>query len=276
LVVGAAKCGTSSLHNYLDGHPEIGMSGAKELNFFIHPDYKAKVDTYMSFFDGTQRIRGESSPYYMCDPLAPDVPVRIASLVPDARLIMVVRDPVDRLVSHYIDDFTSRRETRPFSTAVLGSTRDPYNRYIAPGRYGHQLERYLDCFDSRQILVITQRDLRTEREQTLTRVFHFLGVETAVDLPSLSSETNTRESKRVGNRLYRTLRQHRAGDRLRSLPVKQRYVEALIARTKRRTSSSFEPPRLSSSDRKRLEEVFANDAERLRELTGLALPDWSV
>src|SRR3712207_3189656 len=84
IVIGAMKCGTTSLHRYLDLHPEVAMSTAKELSFFSRPErYDGLgVDWYKGFFDPTAAIRGESSPEYSHGPPA-GVPARIRTLVPD-------------------------------------------------------------------------------------------------------------------------------------------------------------------------------------------------
>jgi len=101
LVIGAAKCGTTALHRYLGLHPDIFMSKSKELGFFCSSEnWDERLRWYESQF-GAARVRGESSPSYTNCPRNKGVPERMASLVPDARLIYLVRDPVDRVISQY-------------------------------------------------------------------------------------------------------------------------------------------------------------------------------
>src|SRR5947208_13622101 len=93
VVIGAQKCGTSGLHYYLSLHPEISMSKPKELNFFIaERNYPRGLDWYRAHFDPTAKVRGESSPNYTAYPLHVGVPERMHSIVPDAKLLYLVRD----------------------------------------------------------------------------------------------------------------------------------------------------------------------------------------
>ena len=96
LVVGAAKCGTTSLHEYLDRHPEIAMAREKELDFFVEQkNWSRGVDWYERQFAAAP-VRGESSPSYTAYPRYRGVPERIRRIVPDAKLVYLVRDPVER------------------------------------------------------------------------------------------------------------------------------------------------------------------------------------
>ena len=102
IVIGAAKCGTTSLHAYLDEHPEIAMSREKELHFFVdRKNWGRGIEWYEAQFDASAPVRGESSPGYSAYPLYEGVAERMARVVPDAKLVYLVRDPVERVVSHY-------------------------------------------------------------------------------------------------------------------------------------------------------------------------------
>jgi hypothetical protein len=104
IVIGAQKCGTSSLHAYLDAHPEIAMSTPKELDFFGGPgfaNWERGVDWYRAQFDPEAPVRGESSPSYTAYPFVVGTPERIHALVPGAKLIYMVRDPIERLLSQW-------------------------------------------------------------------------------------------------------------------------------------------------------------------------------
>src|SRR5687768_8813331 len=98
IIIGAMKCGTTSMHGYLRRHRQIEMSGTKELDFFIAGrNWEKGPDWYASQFPGGTAIRGESSPNYTSALIFPGVPERMHSVVPDARLLFMVRDPVDRI-----------------------------------------------------------------------------------------------------------------------------------------------------------------------------------
>ena len=103
IIIGAQKCGSSSLHRYLDHHSDISMSKTKELVFFVESlNWKNGIKWYESQFEGTGKIQSESSPSYTMYPTFAGTPKLMHSLIPDAKLICIVRDPINRIVSHYL------------------------------------------------------------------------------------------------------------------------------------------------------------------------------
>src|SRR5262249_15590557 len=144
------------------------MSQPKELNFFAQElNWSKGLDWYTSHFTGVASIHGEASPNYTNYPFWTGVPERIAALIPDAKLIYVVRDPVERAISHYIHAIDAGRERRSFAKAVT----DTYEHgYFRRGLYYMQLERYLRYFSRSQILVLAQEELYTERQKTLAMI----------------------------------------------------------------------------------------------------------
>ncbi|MBW1859792.1 MAG: sulfotransferase domain-containing protein, partial [Deltaproteobacteria bacterium] len=117
--IGALKCGTTSLHYYLGLHPEISMSREKELYFFVKEcNWYKGVDWYKSHFSGQSRIYGECTPIYTAYPVYRGVAERMHGVVPGAKLIYVVRDPIDRLVSHYVHACEMGREDRGIEGAL--------------------------------------------------------------------------------------------------------------------------------------------------------------
>jgi Sulfotransferase domain len=175
LVIGAPKCGTTSLHRYLDAHPEIAMSAEKELNFFV-PELNGGrgLDWYERQFDASAPVRGESSPAYASHPFYAGVPQRIHAVIPDVRLVYLVRDPIERIVSHY-----RLIEPDPRLHSLEEAIADPFHgpRMLGVSRYAAQLEQYLRFFPSEQILVVDADRLRDRRGETLAQVFRFLGVD---------------------------------------------------------------------------------------------------
>ncbi len=174
LVVGAQKCGTSGLHYYLGLHPEVSMSRPKELNFFIEERNWARgQDWYVRHFDPAATVRGESSPNYTAYPQHMGVPERIASLVPDARIIYIVRDPLMRIAAHWVHNYAKRRE----KGSLRETLRHPNTSYIVRSQYFMQMQQFLRFFDREQILIFQQSDLRDDRAATLRRVFEFVGID---------------------------------------------------------------------------------------------------
>lgn len=187
VVIGAMKCATSALHSYLDAHPDVGMSRLKELNFFNGPDtpphddpdrwwvdgqWHRGVEWYAAQFDPDAPARGESSPAYT-SPSFPEVPARMAAVVPAARLLYLVRDPVDRALSQYAHHRRDGSEPRPVAEAVL----DPHSQYLARSRYHERLEPFLAHFDRRQVRVVVQERLLGRREAEVAGVYEHVGVE---------------------------------------------------------------------------------------------------
>ncbi len=221
------KCGTSALHQLLGRHPDISMSEPKELNFFFGParagaeawtrgNWHRGVGWYARHFDARAGVRGESSPGYT-SPSHPEVAGRMAALLPAARLVYLVRDPVDRAVSQYHHHRAEGTEARPLEEALL----DPGSQYLARSRYHDRLAPFLAHFDRRAIAVVCQEELLADQRRTVRVVLEFLQVD-AERWPSGSEERRqasdgqrTRPGPRLHRRLTEALRDD--ADRLRDL-----------------------------------------------------------
>jgi len=195
VIIGAQKCATTSLHIYLGTHPEIHMSKEKELDFFARErNWALGEDWYRSHFSTRAKVNGESSTSYTAHPRITGSPELMHSLIPDARLIYLVRDPIERMISHWVHSTASGEEQRPIEESLLAP--EP-NHYLARSRYGMQLERYLQWWDPAQIMVLEMSEMDAEREATLRRVFRFLGV------------SEEHQSWRFGLRRHETRRKRR-------------------------------------------------------------------
>lgn len=203
LLLGAPKCGTSALHAALDTHPDLFLSEPKEPKFFLtdgpppssgggpgdvatwaehvwrRPDYEAL------FEKAPDDARcGESTVFYLYDPAAHR---RIHDLIPDARLVAVLRDPVERAHSNWAHlrgaglepeaDFTTALD-REAGRIAAGWAH--FWHYTAQGRYGEQLAHLDTLFDPERVLLLRYRDLRDDPAGTADTVCRFLGVETGV------------------------------------------------------------------------------------------------
>jgi hypothetical protein len=241
VVIGGAKTGTTSLHAYLALHPEIFMSREKELRFFSHRHQEGLAWYARHFRKGRDHaVRGETSPQYTGYPRIVGVPERMHAVIPDAKLVYVVRDPFARLLSHFVFQ-SSEAERVSLEAALVPFETNPY---VARSRQAWQLEQYLAYFPLERILVITAEDLRDRRRATLAEVFRFVGVD-AFDSPDFDAEP-----ARIG------------------LPLRNRALRLF--------SRPVAPPRMSPALEGRLRELFAADTDRLRRLTGLRLDRWSV
>jgi hypothetical protein len=270
VVIGAQKCGTSSLHRYLDLHPEISMSRPKELNFFIEQlNWPKGLDWYTRHFRDAP-VRGESSVNYTSLPGSAGTPDRMHSILPDARLIYIVRDPFERLVSHYIHLVGLGREWRPIDEAVQGDRFD----YLTRGLYATQLEPFLDLYGADRIHVEAQEDLLADRAATMRRVFEFLGVDPGFTSPGFERIWEASAGKdrkyRVAVRLSRRI----GGRRWSRLPTPLRWSLERIAY--RPLGGGVKRPRIDDAVRERLAERFRPEVERLRALTGREFTEWDI
>jgi hypothetical protein len=202
VIIGAMKSGTSSLHYYLSLHPQISMSCTKELDFFVlEKNWSKGIKWYESNFasTGEAKILGESSPNYTKCHCFGGVAERMHSTVPQARLIYILRDPIERIISHYLHNYRQRTESRNFSAALMDLEN---NHYVLCSKYYMQLEQYLDYFPQSNILVITLEDLSEHRQRTLEKVFHFLDVDDFFDSQDFSNilygSSDRRRMNRVG------------------------------------------------------------------------------
>ena len=186
IVIGAMKAGTTSLYHYLRNHDEIFMSRIKELDFFVtESNWSRGLSWYKHQFSGAgdALARGEASTLYTKFPEYQGVPERIAGLIPDVKLVYVVRDPIVRLRSHYQHRFMTGAETAPAEVALL---ENPI--YLSCSRYAMQLERYLDHFPREQILIVRSESLKHDRQATVQEVYRFLGVDPTRLPPVLETE----------------------------------------------------------------------------------------
>lgn len=270
-IIGAAKAGTTSLFYYLDQHPDIFMAEQKELHFFCDPDYRDWLPLYLEQFPVDAPVRGEASTLYTRSPAIPGVPERIASLVPDARLVYLVRDPVERALASWREERFHVTERRPAEEAFR-NPEDPHNAYVAASRYAEQLQGYLDHFPAERVLVLDQRELATAAADVVDRVVAFLGLDPApIDTETRYNEGGTKlEYGGLGHRL----RFSAPARAVRRMPEPVR--RTLTAPARRLLRKPIASPDLPEDLRRRLHDVLAPDAARLREMTGLALDHWSV
>jgi hypothetical protein len=273
LIVGAAKSGTTSLHAYLDRHPAISMSKKKELQLFSGDDWEQRLGWYREQFPVRAPVRGESSPSYSMDPVLPHVPARARKLVPSARIIYMVRDPIERLLAHYVEFVAILREKRSFEVA-MSQPGLPSNVYVMTSRYAHQLDRWREHFPDDRILVVEQRDLLEDRRATLRRVFGFLDVDESYWTPEFDRLHNTRERKLLVN--GRGLWMYKRGMYDPALKLATRLPERLSRRAVAFMGEDIDRPVPSPRLREQLEGCLRDDARRLREYTGRSFDHWSV
>lgn len=267
LVIGAMKCGTTSLYYYLAEHPEIGMSRRKETDFFLvdHGTWDRGRDWYARQFPDDAPARGECAPNYTKRHLFDGVPARIEAVCPDVKLIFLVRDPIERTISHYRAARRDEREDRPFEAAVADTKA---SNYVLTSRYHFQLRPYLDRFSVQDFLIVTAEELGTAPVSTLRTIYRFLEVDPAFE----NQRTERRFNDAVGKK--------RLGPWARwlSRQVPQSFKDRVRPHLPLHwlPGNCIPRPEVSARVRAQLEGVFRPDVEALRDLTGRDLNAWDV
>ncbi len=186
LIIGGARCGTSSLLQYLGDHPDVATLPPIEIHYFDR-HFDRGANWYRSWFPlKSRKTAGESSPSYLMDP---NVPERVAGLLPDVKLIVLLRDPVERAASHYSLRKGKGAEPEESLAAALddeerrmqGNSRHPgvgglIDCYFEYGSYAKGLHRWLEHFDPSSFLILKSEDLFSDPDPTYNHVLSFLGL----------------------------------------------------------------------------------------------------
>ncbi|MGH9027188.1 MAG: sulfotransferase family protein [Acidimicrobiia bacterium] len=271
-VIGAMKAGTSALWLSLRAHPQVYMPDVKEFHFFSNPDQLARgVAWYSQHFAaaGDARAVGEASTNYTKYPRRAGTPKNIATVIPDAKLIYVVREPISRIRSHYLHVVHRYGERRPLRDAIWSEP-----EYVNVSRYRMQIDQYLEQFDRSQLLVITSDALRRERANTLQQVFAFLEIELSLAATDATSDEHLSENKRVDRPLTSKFRRWRGYDlarRLAPAPVK-RWGRGVAQRKVTTAVDDSVPDDL----RRELVSVLRDDVAGLRPFLGPSFDGWGI
>lgn len=289
-VIGASKSGTTSLHHYLGLHPEVSMSKIKEPFFFLPEDVRdswrfsrvaSSRSEYLSLFEPGARIRGEASTTYSWHPVYTGVPRRLHEVAPDAKLIYLVRDPVERVPTLWVQRMGGREASNRGTDGPIpldrhiGAFDNPQNIYTWTGLYMTQIRQYLEFFPRESLLVLDADELRADRRSVMAEVFRFLGVESDFHHPGFAEERNTLTEKKLESATY--VRMTRSGvlrQLVNLLPenLRERTIEAI----RRPLMVPAERPAIDPELRARLEDHFRPEVEELREFTGRPFAGWSV
>ena len=262
IIIGAMKSATSSLHDQLARQPGFVMSDPKEPNFFSDEDNWAKgMGWYRGLFAAAKEgdLCGESSTHYSKLPRHHRVIERLAEHVPDARFIYIMRHPVDRLVSHYIHEWTQRVLSIPLSRAL-----HEHQELKDFSNYPMQLEPYFETFGRDRVLPVFFDRLRKHPQATIERACKFLGYEGEPQWDDGQGAKNV------------------SAERMRVSPLRDLLVNApgitwvrknLIPQQLRDRVKSLwqmkERPSLTEAERKRLETIFDPQLETLGRWLGI-------
>jgi hypothetical protein len=278
-LVGAAKAGTTSLYQELARHPAIYMSPMKEPHFFsrIEPaperaaffPHVTDEDEYLALFAGatTEEVLGEASTSYLWDRQAAE---RIKRVVPEARILIMLRDPVDRAYSQYWNDVREGIERRSFLDALVEEQRSGPGGWgvssllIDCGRYADQVVRYLDHFGAR-VHVLFFEEFVGHEASTIADVYSFLGVRspTAGAAPRRMNPASLPRNS-LSAALLASAKVRRVVRATVPRPLRSRLRVGLL--------KQVTPPPMDPAARALLTEVYRSEVRRLAELLGKPLP----
>jgi hypothetical protein len=282
-VLGVAKGGTTSLHDYLRQHPSLFLPYVKELNFFDAPEdaFRTDLDRYLRYFAGVDaRLTGEATPsYFRHVGLVAD---RMRSLYGDLppRFLLLLRDPVERAYSHYLHNVSEGAESLSFREALEAERARPEDRrrawkgYFGDGAYADTLTEWFAAFSRDRFLVVLSADLAQRPDATLRRIFRFLEVtpSAAIDTDRWLNRTGERQSRVLGTVLSAlpsgapSLLRRWAPGPLRLI------VEQFVRR--RSTGSASDRPTLDPALEQGLRARYAPHIRRLEDLIDRDLSAW--
>jgi hypothetical protein len=285
-IVGAPRAGTTSLYLYLEKTPGVYMSPVKEPSYFA-PNYirrdpgrfhKDKKEYLRLFENATGYIAvGEASPMYLWDPNAPKL---IHQTVPHARIIMILRDPIERAYSNYLTimKYDANVKKSSFYDELM---RDYESRvklhgrsrlYVELGMYYEQVKRYFDIFGREQVKVIIFEEFAQHTVQTVNEVLAFLGVNHTVR--AITEQYNAYSVPRGPLALwifsfFRWLRARNIETyKIATLPshaLMKSFPEKMFFKRKQK-------PKIDPQSVKFLQEIYRDDVIRLESLLGRSLP----
>jgi hypothetical protein len=269
IIIGAMKCGTTTLYRYLSEHPQIEMSREKETDFFVsEKNWDKGIDWYCNQFTRGDLVRGEASPNYTkCRDFA-GVPDRMVQFCPDARLIYIVRDPVKRAESQFRHSFimgTLDPELEGFADS------HEYKHIMDASHYARQLDAYYEHYPKESILVLDFDDLVRDPQSVMDEITTHIGVG-ELKIQDIGAQNDSSELSKVPAPILR-FAQTRLGRNLADLVSRETRdrIRRGLAFGKSRKAPDFPPDLID-----RMRRDLAEDAKRFRELTGRPFSSWSV
>jgi hypothetical protein len=289
IILGAQKAGTTALFYALSKHPQVYTSPVKEPRFFANEakalgqaagpgDGETRMTTSLEDYEalfadaGEELARGEASPAYLYDD---EAPAKMAALIPEAKLIAILRNPVERAYSNFLYLVREGREPLQDFGAALDAEAQRRAEgwstnwlYKDKGFYGAQLERYLEHFPREQLHCVLYEDYNRDPEPAVRKVYRYLGVDDSF-VPDLSIRLNV-------SGLPKSKGLQAMSNRSRRLKW---VIEPLVPDRLRRgllkaQNKNLSRPQLPPEVRARLVEEYRPDIERVRKLTGLDVSGW--
>lgn len=287
ILIGAAKCGTTSLCHYLDQHPQIYMSPEKEPRFFAPEFYtecsngpvrkgslrpRMDIAEYEALFDGVtnEKALGEASTEYI---FFPEAPARIKNMLPDVKLIAILRDPCDRAFSAYCYQLRDGVESTTFEEALESEERRIHEHwrpgwlYKKAGFYFEQLHKYYEIFEPEQLKIYLYEDLAQQPLKVLRDICIFLDVD-----PNFTPDLSRKNVSAVPQNLFLNKLLSSQSPVSFMKPYLPGSLKSPLRQLKMQNRVS--KPNIPSSCRKQLIEIYREDILKLQDLIRRDLSSW--
>lgn len=265
LVIGAMKSGTTSMHDYLNKHPDVFMSEPKEIHYYATESKLTKKEYLAHFQSGTKYVGTSPQSYTKChNKFYQNIPEQIYKDTPHVKLIYIVRDPIDRYKSHVLESY----HCDPIQDIKYSQES---GNYWKCSMYGMQIKAYLEFFDLSQIHILSLEDLQEKPLEEMNKLFDFLGIDRMKESLLFQTKKNTAETKNIprvikGHFLYRI------GMRI-SGSITNRIAERLAIRF---FKGQLEKPQLNSVELNELKGYLIEDINEFRRITGKNFEQWSI
>jgi len=265
-IAGAAKSGSSSLYYYLGKHPDIYMSKKKEIGFFSNLFNEKDVEWYQSHFDFNYaaKIYGEATVEYM---VHDNAPLRIKKIFPDAKIIFILRDPIERAVSHYWHRVKMGIEKRTLDEVIDSDMKDNYP--VKYSLYYKYISRYFDVFDEKQVLILRTEDLYADFNVEMKKIFDFLGL----DFCDIQNEGAKNKSMIYRSKITSDLLYYCKKNKGIVPVVFYKHLKGIYKKLFQVNMRPFVKPEITKAQRKTLSDSLYSDTILLKEF-GVKNDDW--
>ncbi|WP_227815736.1 sulfotransferase domain-containing protein [Nitrogeniibacter aestuarii] len=269
--IGAQKCGSTWLYDILSDHPQVGVSRAKEVDYFSYY-WDRGSQWYSQYFSGSGKLLCEVSPsYFHCA----DAPWRVVKHNPEAKVIALLRDPVKRAYSNHVHDIRHgflRGADLSFEFGLENNS-----AYVEQGLYFKHLSRWLDSVPEANLLILLQEDIQADPAAVASRVYRHIGIDSLHEPAALSKRSNERQAV-VNVDMAKKVDGLR--EKIQSGPLAPLWTLAKGLGLKRvyhsinvRPPQQLIPP-MAADTEDRLRAEFANDIVKLEALLGRSLAQW--
>ena len=275
-IVGAPKAGTTSLHYYLSQHANVSMSSVKEPNYFSSKEVKSlfynskciedSIEYHKLFSNEKKLIRGEASVSYL---FYKEVPKRIYEYNPNSKILIMLRKPTERTISHYLMDYRLGFCSKKLDDILANPDvhHQFFQQYIELGNYYSQVKEYFKIFGEEQIMIILYDDFKLNTSEVMSKVYNFLKISNNQINYKIKNQFLSSSNKLISN-LYKS--------NLLRKTLKIILPKGILPLIKSTFFSNNSRPIFSKELEKKLNEYYHNDILKLEKLLNIDLVKWKI